>query len=80
MTNVMQLVRQYCATLFILSLASFSLLGCKSVTTNDTVDYKSAGAVRGHATAEPGDVRAGDLVDIEHPPDIGMALAARLLA
>jgi outer membrane protein assembly factor BamC len=56
MTNVMQLVRQYCATLFILSLASFSLLGCKSVTTNDTVDYKSAGAVRGPNLSYPPDL------------------------
>ncbi|OZA08200.1 MAG: hypothetical protein B7Y05_19140 [Polynucleobacter sp. 24-46-87] len=56
MTNVMQLVRQHCATLFILSLASLSLLGCKSVTTNDTVDYKSAGAVRGPNLSYPPDL------------------------
>ncbi|WP_293601447.1 outer membrane protein assembly factor BamC [Polynucleobacter sp. 39-46-10] len=52
----MQLVRQHCATLFILSLASLSLLGCKSVTTNDTVDYKSAGAVRGPNLSYPPDL------------------------
>ncbi len=56
MTNVMQLVRQHCATLFILSLASLSLLGCKSVTTNDTVDYKTAGAVRGPNLSYPPDL------------------------
>ncbi|WP_114652833.1 outer membrane protein assembly factor BamC [Polynucleobacter necessarius] len=56
MTNVMQLLRQHCATLFIISFTSLSLLGCKSVTTNDTVDYKSAGAVRGPNLSYPPDL------------------------
>jgi outer membrane protein assembly factor BamC len=56
MMNSMQLLRQYCATLLMLSLVSIVLLGCKSVTTNDTVDYKSAGAVRGPNLSYPPDL------------------------
>ena len=56
MMNLMQLLRQYSATLLIVSLASVSLLGCKSVATNDTVDYKSAGAVRGPNLSYPPDL------------------------
>jgi outer membrane protein assembly factor BamC len=52
----MQLLRQYCATLLILSAASLGLIGCKSVSTNDTVDYKSAGAVRGPNLSYPPDL------------------------
>ncbi|MBU3601401.1 outer membrane protein assembly factor BamC [Polynucleobacter sp. AM-25C3] len=54
--NSMQLLRQYCATLLILSAASLGLIGCKSVSTNDTVDYKSAGAVRGPNLSYPPDL------------------------
>lgn len=56
MMNLMQILRQHCATLLMISLASASLLGCKSVTTNDTVDYKSAGAVRGPNLSYPPDL------------------------
>ncbi len=56
MMNLMQLLRQHCAILLIISLASVSLLGCKSVTTSDTVDYKSAGAVRGPNLSYPPDL------------------------
>jgi len=56
MMNLMQLLRQYCAALLILSAASLCLVGCKSVTTNDTVDYKSAGAVRGPNLSYPPDL------------------------
>ena len=56
MINLMQNLRQYCATLLILSLTSLTLLGCKSVATNDTVDYKSAGAVRGPNLSYPPDL------------------------
>ena len=56
MMNLMQLLHQRGATLLILSLASFVLLGCKSVTSNDTVDYKSAGAVRGPNLSYPPDL------------------------
>jgi len=56
MMNSMQLLRQHCATLLLLSLVSIVLLGCKSVTTSDTVDYKSAGAVRGPNLSYPPDL------------------------
>ena len=56
MMNLMQILRQHCATLLIISLASVSLFGCKSVATNDTVDYKSAGAVRGPNLSYPPDL------------------------
>jgi len=56
MMNLMQSLRQHCATLLIFSLVSVALLGCKSVTTNDTVDYKSAGAVRGPNLSYPPDL------------------------
>ena len=58
MMNLMQTLRHYCAILLILSLASFTLVACKSVTTNDTVDYKSAGAVRGPNLSLPPDLIA----------------------
>jgi outer membrane protein assembly factor BamC len=56
MMNLMQILRQYCATLLILSLTGLTLVGCKSVATNDTVDYKSAGAVRGPNLTYPPDL------------------------
>ena len=56
MMNLIQLLRQHCATLLMISVASASLLGCKSVTTNDTVDYKSTGAVRGPNLSYPPDL------------------------
>jgi len=56
MMNLMQSLRQYYAALLILSAASFVLVGCKSVTTNDTVDYKTAGAVRGPNLSFPPDL------------------------
>ena len=56
MMNLMQILRQHCATLLIISFASVALLGCKSVATNDTVDYKSAGAVRGPNLSYPPDL------------------------
>ena len=56
MTNLIQTLRQHCATLLILSLTSVALVGCKSVATNDTVDYKSAGAVRGPNLSYPPDL------------------------
>ena len=52
----LQLLRQHCATVFILFASSLALLGCKVVSTNDTVDYKSAGAVRGPNLAYPPDL------------------------
>ncbi|CAM3759323.1 outer membrane protein assembly factor BamC [Polynucleobacter arcticus] len=56
MMNLLQLLRQYFAVLLILSAVCFSLTACKSVTTNDTVDYKSAGAVRGPNLSLPPDL------------------------
>jgi len=56
MMNSIQLLRQYYATLLALSLVSVVLIGCKSVTTNDTVDYKSSGAVRGPNLSYPPDL------------------------
>ena len=56
MTNWIQLLRHYCAVLFIISAISFGLVACKSVATNDTVDYKSAGAVRGPNLSYPPDL------------------------
>ncbi|OYW78580.1 MAG: hypothetical protein B7Z19_06910, partial [Polynucleobacter sp. 32-46-5] len=54
--NLMQLLRHYSVSLAIISLLTLGLAGCKSVTTNDTVDYKSAGAVRGPNLAYPPDL------------------------
>ena len=56
MMNLMQLLRQHSATVLILAVATTSLVACKSVTTSDTVDYKSAGAVRGPNLAYPPDL------------------------
>ncbi|WP_082784061.1 outer membrane protein assembly factor BamC [Polynucleobacter sinensis] len=56
MMNLMQLLRQHSATVLILAMATTSLVACKSVTTSDTVDYKSAGAVRGPNLAYPPDL------------------------
>jgi outer membrane protein assembly factor BamC len=56
MTNLMQSLRQYYAALLIVSAISFGLLGCKSVMTNDTVDYKTTGAVRGPNLSFPPDL------------------------
>ncbi len=56
MINLMQSLRRYCAASLILATATFVLVGCKSVTTNDTVDYKSAGAVRGPNLSYPPDL------------------------
>jgi len=55
MMKLMQLLRPYCAVL-ILSAASLGLVACKSVTSSDTVDYKSAGAVRGPNLSYPPDL------------------------
>ena len=56
MMNLMQSLRQYYAALLIVSATSFGLLGCKSVMTNDTVDYKTTGAVRGPNLSFPPDL------------------------
>ena len=56
MIKLMQLLRHYSVSLAIISLLTLGLAGCKSVTTNDTVDYKSAGAVRGPNLSYPPDL------------------------
>lgn len=53
---MINLLRHYSGSLAIFSLLSLGLVGCSSVTTNDTVDYKSAGAVRGPNLAYPPDL------------------------
>jgi outer membrane protein assembly factor BamC len=56
MIKLMQILRHYSTSLVVLLLLTIGLAGCKSVTTNDTVDYKSAGAVRGPNLAYPPDL------------------------
>jgi outer membrane protein assembly factor BamC len=56
MMNLMQSLRQYCVALLIFSAISFGLVGCKSVSSNDTVDYKTVGAVRGPNLSFPPDL------------------------
>ena len=56
MMNLMQSLRQYYAALLIVFATSFGLLGCKSVMTNDTVDYKTTGAVSGPNLSFPPDL------------------------
>ena len=56
MMNLLQLLRRYLA-IFVVALAVTAVLtACKSVTTNDTVDYKGSGAVRGPNLAYPPDL------------------------
>ena len=56
MMTPMQLIRRYFSLLFVLALSVAGMAGCKSVASNDTVDYKSAGAVRGPNLSYPPDL------------------------
>ncbi|BDT75208.1 lipoprotein [Polynucleobacter sp. KF022] len=56
MMNLLPLIRRYLSILALLSIASVALTSCKSVTSSDTVDYKSAGAVRGPNLSYPPDL------------------------
>ncbi len=56
MMTPMQLIRRYFSLLFVLALSVAGIAGCKSVASNDTVDYKSAGAVRGPNLSYPPDL------------------------
>jgi outer membrane protein assembly factor BamC len=56
MMSVMQLLRRFAATLGLMIMAAAVLTACKSVTSNDTVDYKSTGAVRGPNLSYPPDL------------------------
>ena len=47
MMNLLQLLRRYLSILALIFIASSALTACKSVTSSDTVDYKTAGAARG---------------------------------
>lgn len=54
--NLFQMYRRYVSILALVFIASVVLTACKSVTSSDTVDYKSAGAVRGPNLAYPPDL------------------------
>jgi len=56
MMNLTESLRQYRVALLIFSAISFGLMGCKSITSSDTVDYKTAGAVRGPNLSFPPDL------------------------
>jgi len=56
MKNLMRLLRQYCVPFLIVTISAAGLVACKSVATNDTVDYKSTGAVRGPNLSYPPDL------------------------
>lgn len=49
-------LRRYCSILALLIVALATLSACKSVTSNDTVDYKGGGAIRGPNLAFPPDL------------------------
>jgi outer membrane protein assembly factor BamC len=56
MMIVAQILRRVASIAAVLIWVLFGLAACKSVTSNDTVDYKSAGAVRGPNLAYPPDL------------------------
>jgi outer membrane protein assembly factor BamC len=56
MMNLMQLLRRYLMILGLAIIVTARLTACKSVTSNDTVDYKSTGAVRGPNLSYPPDL------------------------
>ena len=56
MMSFAQFVRRYCSMLAMLMVALATLSSCKSVTSNDTVDYKGSGAIRGPNLAYPPDL------------------------
>jgi len=56
MMNLFQLLRRYVAFMAVVFIASTALTACKSITSNDTVDYKSASAVRGPNLTYPPDL------------------------
>jgi outer membrane protein assembly factor BamC len=56
MMNLMQLFRRYITILGLMIMMTAALTACKSVTSNDTVDYKSTGAVRGPNLSYPPDL------------------------
>ncbi len=56
MMNLMQLLRRYLAILGLVIIGTIALTACKSMTSSDTVDYKSTGAVRGPNLSYPPDL------------------------
>jgi len=54
--NLMRILSRYIAILGLTITAAIILTACKSVTSNDTVDYKSTGAVRGPNLSYPPDL------------------------
>jgi outer membrane protein assembly factor BamC len=56
MMNLLHPLRRYLALLVCVLAAASLLSACKSVATNDTVDYKSVGAVRGPNLSYPPDL------------------------
>jgi len=56
MMIVAQILRRVISVIALVACVGLGLVACKSVTTNDTVDYKSAGAVRGPNLAYPPDL------------------------
>jgi outer membrane protein assembly factor BamC len=52
----LSLLSRQTLTVAAVAVATFSLVSCKSVTSNDTVDYKSSGVVRGPNLAYPPDL------------------------
>jgi len=56
MMNFAHYLRRYFSILALLIAALASLTACKSVTSNDTVDYKGGGAIRGPNLAYPPDL------------------------
>jgi outer membrane protein assembly factor BamC len=56
MIHFMQFMRRYLSILVVLFIALGSLTACKSISSNDTVDYKGSGAIRGPNLAYPPDL------------------------
>ncbi len=56
MMNLFSILRRYASILVLIFIASTALTACKSVTSSDTVDYKSVGAVRGPNLSYPPDL------------------------
>lgn len=56
MINLLYVLRRFIALFACFATAALLLSACKSVTSNDTVDYKSAGAIRGPNLSYPPDL------------------------
>jgi outer membrane protein assembly factor BamC len=56
MMNLLQSVHRYLSIIALVAFGVTVLSSCKSVTSNDTVDYKSSGAVRGPNLSYPPDL------------------------